>query len=114
MMSFGGKLVSRRSVLLPFVLLAACLASALALPAGALANVRVVAPGAKSEVEPCTAATPRQDRWAIENSGKGDSVQFESGEYAWEAKGVPLTKYVLVDEGVTLEPAPGDATRPII
>ncbi len=81
----------------------------------AAATTRVVAPGSVREETPCTAATPCQFIWALEQSGVGDTEQFESGEYPFdEVKGNPLTKAAVLHGGVTLERAPGDATRPEI
>ena len=92
----------------------AALACGLGIPAAAAAaaTTSTVAQGATREGSPCTAATPCAYRWALENSTAGDTVQFESGVYAFD--GAALAKFLVVPAGVTLERAPGDATRPVI
>ncbi len=80
------------------------------------ATTRVVAPSSAHQGPSCTTAEPCEYIWAIENSVAGDTVQFESGEYDYLGtpdKGVH-EEALLVPEKVTLEQAPGDASRPII
>lgn len=91
----------------------AALVCALAAPAlAAAASTLVVAPGAAREVEPCATATPCNYLWTIKNASSGDTVQFASGVFAFD--GTTLKTNVVVPAGVTLAPAPGDATRPVI
>jgi hypothetical protein len=84
---------------------------AAATPAAA-ATTWVVAPGATSATTPCTAAAPCNYLYAIANAGNGDVIQFESGEYDYD--GATENQSLDVPDGVTLEPAPGDATRPLL
>lgn len=76
------------------------------------ATTRVVAPEAARQANPCTTATPCDYYWAITHSSSGDTVAFESGEYDYD--GSVHTSALVVSSGVTLGPAPGDATRPVI
>lgn len=90
----------------------AALLAVLALPALApAATTRIVAPGSSHEGPTCTTALPCNYLWAIKNSSSGDVVQLESGEYDYDGSG---NLSLAVHSGVTLQPAPGDATRPVI
>lgn len=82
-----------------------------AAPAAA-ATTWVVAPGATSTTSPCTTASPCSYLYALANAGNGDTVQFESGEYDYD--GATTNQSLSVPDGVTLEPAPGDPTRPLL
>ena len=80
-------------------------------PASANATTILVASGTRNKTMPCTAATPCDFVWAIKEAAGGDTVQFESGAYEFVPKSnADLT----VADGVTIEPAPGDASRPQI
>jgi hypothetical protein len=86
---------------------------ALALPAAASAETFVVGPGSVKEAPPCTIGAPCEYLWAIGHAKGGDTVQFLSGEYDYVG-GIVHKSSLQVNEGVTLEQAPGDATRPLI
>jgi hypothetical protein len=106
--------VSRAAALRRVSRAAACAAFlALALPAAASAEVFVVAPSSTRTETTCSTATPCEYVWAVQNAKSGDVVQFESGEYDYVG-GPVHEKPLEVNEGVTLEQAPGDATRPLI
>jgi hypothetical protein len=81
-------------------------------PASAVAETLTVAPGAGGEARPCTAGSPCDYAWALEHAKSGDVVQFESGLY--ELDGSVHKSGLNVPSEVTLEPVPGDATRPVI
>jgi len=80
--------------------------------ARATATIWVVAPASARVTAPCTAATPCQFTYAIATATNGDTIEFESGEYDYDAH--TLNKSLTPADGVTLEQAPGDATRPLI
>jgi hypothetical protein len=90
---------------------AACFVLAMSSSASA-ATTRIVAPGATRKVNPCTTTHPCNYIWAIQHSTSGDVVAFESGQYDYD--GTVNTTDVYVAVGVTLEPAPGATTRPVI
>jgi len=102
---------TRRSVAACTGMIAAIALLTAASSAGA-ATTRVVAPGSARMTDPCTAAKPCEYYWAITNSASGDAVAFESGEYDYD--GSVHTSTLAVPQGITLEQAPGDATRPLI
>ncbi len=92
--------------------LAAVLALVLTGAASAAAASLTVAPGASRKAAPCVTETPCEFIWALEHATSGEGVQFESGEYDLDGSAHPTG--VLVHKKVTLEQAPGDATRPLI
>ncbi len=94
-------------------MIATALLGALVLATTAVAATSfVVKPGSTQEAEPCTTGAPCNYVWAIQHSTSGGVVQFESGEYA--LSGSEHLSGLTVPEGVTLEQAPGDTTRPLI
>jgi len=94
------------------VLTAFALLLAMGAAPAAAATTWVVAPGATSTTTPCTTASPCSYLYALANAGSGDIVQFDSGEYDYD--GATTNQSLSVPDGVTLEPAPGDATRPLL
>jgi hypothetical protein len=84
----------------------------LAHAAAAAAETLVVAPGAVRQETPCEAgANACEFAWAMKNAAGGDVVQFEAGEYDWKGTN---NNSIEVPVNVTLQRAPGVATRPVI
>jgi hypothetical protein len=106
--------MARHAARAGFGTLALCAAAAAlaSTPAGAVGTTWVVAPGSVRVTSPCTAATPCQFTYAIATATNGDTIEFKSGEYDYDAH--TFNKSLAPADGVTLEQAPGDATRPLI